>query len=412
MAKRPRMGRCELFDEIARGGMATIHLGRWVGSGGFRKLVAVKRLHSQLSHDPEFVAMFLDEARVVARIQHPNVVPIVDLVERDGELAIVMDYVAGVTLGHLVAQLSARGERVPSAVVKRLMCDALDGLHAAHEARDEDGERLRVIHRDVSPGNILVGIDGHARVLDFGVARAAGRLTQTQTGVIKGKLVYLAPEQLREGRLSRRTDVYGASVVMWQALTGLRLFEGASPGQITMAILESRVPRPSELTAGVDEALDAIVMRGLQRAPELRWCSARHMAEAIEATGGLACHRVVGEWVMAIGAVELARRARMVRAVERVRVELPLPRPPRGTPRRVRPTPRARLNPRVSLSLRPTSSSWLPTRRVQPLGRVPSPLLRPPTTPPKRGRVWLQAAFVAVVAAALTIAALLAVRVV
>lgn len=380
--------------------MATVHLGRWLGSGGFRKVVAVKRLHPQLSNDPEFVTMFLDEARMVARIQHPNVVPIIDLVEEEGELFIVMDYVAGVTLGHLIGELAARGEEVPAAVVKRLMCDVLHGLHAAHEASAENGERLRVIHRDVSPGNILVGADGHARVLDFGVARATGRMTQTQSGVIKGKLVYLAPEQLRQGRLTRRTDVYGASVVMWQALTGRRLFEGASPGDVAMQILESRIPRPSELRAGIDESLDEIVMRGLQRTVELRWRSAEHMAEAIESTGGLASHRAVGEWVRSVAVAELARRGALVRAAERAPVG------PSGLDGSA---PRERRLPHVE---RAGSASWLPTRPLGASAPAAHRLLRSPTPPPRRAAFVLQAVLVTVVAVAATIAALFAVRVV
>ena len=374
---RRRVGRCQLFGVLARGGVATVHLGRWLGSGGFRKMVAVKRLHPQFSGDPDFVAMFLDEARVVARIQHPNVVPVIDFVEEGDELFIVMDYVPGVTLGHLVSRLAARGRQVPTAVVKRLMCDVLHGLHAAHEASDEDGQRLGVIHRDVSPGNILVGIDGHARILDFGVARAAGRITQTQSGVVKGKLLYLAPEQLREGRLSRRTDVYGASVVMWQALTGRRLFDGRSPGDVALQILERRIPRPNELVSGVELALDEIVMRGLQRAPELRWRSADHMAEAIESVGGLASHRTVAEWMRSVAEAELGWRAGMVRAVERS----------------------------------PLESSRAAAMRA---ARRPSyerhPLLRSPTPSPKRGAPVVRTVVVALVAAAVTVAAMVVAR--
>ena len=311
-----RIGRCELFHPIAKGGMATVHLGRWVGMGGFRKVVAVKAMHPQFAQDPEFVSMFLDEARVVARIRHPNVIPTLDLVEEDGDLFIVMDYVEGVTLGFLAKQIRRRKTIMPVTIVKRIMAGVLHGLHAAHEATNAKGEPMCVIHRDVSPDNILVGTDGYARLIDFGIARALGRSSETRAGVIKGKLAYLAPEQLLEKPLSRRTDVYGASVVMWQSLTGRRLFKGENPGEIAMKVIDQPVPKPGEVAEGIDEALDAIVMRGLSRPPKKRWATAEEMAEAIEASGGLASHRAVGEWVRSMAAERVDQSRTMVQAVE------------------------------------------------------------------------------------------------
>jgi serine/threonine-protein kinase len=274
---------------------------------------------------------------------------------------------------------------IPVAVVKRLMSDVLHGLHAAHEATDVDGERLGVIHRDVSAGNILVGTDGHARLLDFGIARAAGRLTRTQTGIVKGKLMYLAPEQLRQKPLTRRTDVYGAAVVMWQALTGRRLFDGPGPGDVALQILERAVPRPSELNEEVDAALDDIVMRGLQRAPELRWRSADHMAEAIEATGGLASHRAVGDWVQSAMPLELAERRALRRAVERADSEEPggLPRQSevRAIDRRLRDSSND-----GPTRLRDVGVSALASGRGEGAPARPEPrrLLRPTTVGPRR----------------------------
>src|SRR5437868_956560 len=182
----PRMvGRYAIFDEIASGGMATVYLGRLTGSGGFARTVAIKRLHPQFAKDPEFVTMFLDEARLAARIRHPNVVPTLDVVAASGELFHVMEYVQGESLSHLARGLKTRSERVPLRILLRIMNDVLQGLHAAHEARDERGVPLCIVHRDVTPQNVLVGVDGVARLLDFGVAKAAGRAHTTQDGQIK-----------------------------------------------------------------------------------------------------------------------------------------------------------------------------------------------------------------------------------
>ena len=189
-----RIGRVELFEEIGSGGFATVHLGRLVGAGGFARTVAVKRLRRHLAEDPELVARFLDEARVVARVKHPHVVQTLDLLDEDGELHIVMDYVEGVALSQLF-ELGDADRPMPCGIALRIMHGVLLGLGAAHTARSETGQPLGLIHRDVSPDNVLVGVDGFARLLDFGVARALGQYHVTRKGQVQGKLAYLAPEQ-------------------------------------------------------------------------------------------------------------------------------------------------------------------------------------------------------------------------
>ncbi len=203
-----QVGRCEVFGEIGKGGMATVHLGRLVAVGGFEKIVAIKRMHTQFASDPQFVAMFLDEARLVARIKHPNVLPTLDLIEEDGELFIVMEYVTGVTLRHLFWEVERRGERMPVPVALGIMGGVLHGLHAAHEAKDANGQPLTLVHRDVSPENILVGTDGFARLLDFGMAKALGQFHMTQPGQVKGKLSCMAPEQVLGHEVIRSGVMY------------------------------------------------------------------------------------------------------------------------------------------------------------------------------------------------------------
>lgn len=311
-----QVGRCELFVEIAHGGMATVHLGRWLGAGGFVKTVAVKALHRQYARDPEFVRMFLDEARVVARIRHPNVMPIIDLVDDGGDLFIVMEYVHGVTLAHLLRQMQRRNEKIPIGIALRIMSGVLHGLHAAHEAKDATGQPMNIIHRDISPENIMVGADGYARLIDFGIASALGRATVTQDGQVKGKPSYLAPEQVMGETLDRRTDIYAASVVLWQALTGRRLFKAENMAAMSLKIIKGNCPPPSKLRDGITRELDAIVLRGMAGPPKDRFEDAELMAEAIEKAASLSSHREVGQWVKAVASSRLERSQTVLEAVE------------------------------------------------------------------------------------------------
>jgi serine/threonine-protein kinase len=225
--------RYEILSELATGGMATVYLGRLRGPHGFARLVAVKAMHPQLAKDRIFHDMFLDEARLSARIRHPNVVPTIDVVSERGHLLLVMEYVEGESLGAL-ARLHREKGGFPQAIACAIAHDMLAGLHGAHETTGEDGKGLGLIHRDVSPQNILVGVDGLARVLDFGVAKAAGRVHVTQSGEVKGKIPYMPPEQLAGEDLDRTVDVYAAGVVLWEMLTGRRLFDG--PNEVAISL--------------------------------------------------------------------------------------------------------------------------------------------------------------------------------
>jgi serine/threonine-protein kinase len=319
------VGRYAVYDEIAAGGMATVHISRLLGPVGFSRTVAIKRLHPQFAKDPEFVAMFLDEARIAARICHPNVVATLDIVATEGELFLVMEYVHGESLARLRELASRRGESVPTRIVTSILCGVLHGLHAAHEARSDQGEALGIVHRDVSPQNVLVGLDGVARVLDFGVAKALGRSHATRDGRVKGKLAYMAPEQLR-GKVTRKTDVFAASVVLWELLTGERLFAGDDDAAVVGSVLNRTIAPPSKLRRWYDEPdpavrvglerLDDVTLRGLERDPARRFDSAREMALALEQCVGVASPTEVGQWVECVAGHSLQQRARKVLAVE------------------------------------------------------------------------------------------------
>jgi len=310
------VGRYAIFDRIAAGGMASVHVGRLLGEGGFARTVAVKRLHPQFALDPDFVAMFLDEARLAARIRHPNVVATVDIVASEGEPLLVMEYVDGESLSTLLRAALDRNERVPIDVVAGVMTQALAGLHAAHDAKNDLGEPLGLVHRDVSPQNILVGTDGVSRVLDFGVAKALGKLHTTREGQLKGKLGYLAPEQVAGHTVTRRTDVFAAAVVLWEALTGRRLFSGDSEGGVLQSIMDTVVQPPSVHAPEVPAALDAVVLRGLSKEPVDRFDSALEMAEAIERATPAATGRAIGQWVSDLAGPTLAARTRLIESIE------------------------------------------------------------------------------------------------
>ncbi len=313
---REEADRYELVSELATGGMATVYLGRLRGPHGFARTVAVKVMHPQYAKDPSFHEMFLDEARLTARIRHPNVVPTLDIVSDRGELLIVMEYVEGESLSSLLRACRSAEKRIPAPIVSALLHDVLSGLHAAHETKGEDGESLGIIHRDVSPQNVLVGTDGLTRVLDFGVAKARGRVHNTNDGEIKGKVPYMPPEQLYGEDIDRTVDVYAAGVVAWEALTAQRLFDGPNEAVIMRGITEEPVPTPGSIVEGLSPALDALVMRAISRDKNERFATAQEMATALEECGPIATRRAVAAFVKELAGDKLDERSRIVRAFE------------------------------------------------------------------------------------------------
>jgi eukaryotic-like serine/threonine-protein kinase len=316
--------RYEVYGEIAAGGMASVQYGRLIGPRGFSRGVAIKRLHPHLAKEPASAAMFLDEARLSARLVHANIIPTLDVIEAPGELALVMEYVHGESLLTLLRLAGSEGERLPVRVACALIASVLHGLHAAHETRDDAGKPLDIVHRDVSPPNILVGADGVSRVLDFGVAKASGRQRSTPRGEIKGKLAYIAPEQLRGGEVDRRADIYSASAVLWETLVGHALFDAPNESTLVHRVLLDVVPAPSTLRAEVPASLDSIVLRGLDRDARRRFDSARDMALLIERDVGLATQSEVSDWLQALAGHLLRERARSLIEMQ----ENPRPSPP------------------------------------------------------------------------------------
>jgi eukaryotic-like serine/threonine-protein kinase len=329
-AVRFRLGNYEPLLELAAGGMATVYVARQVGAGGFERLVVVKRVHPHLLSNRDFYDMFKDEGRVAAMLHHPNVVPVTDVVESEGELFLVMEYVESTSLATVLTAANKQGQRLPPAVVSRILIDMLSGLHAAHEAVDMRGNGLEIVHRDVSPQNVIVGIDGSSRLIDFGVAKARHRLTETRSGSLKGKYGYMAPEQARATSLDRRADLFSAGIVLWEALTGERLFRSDNEGAVVAKVLDSTVDPPSRATTpALDEAtrraiapLDEIVMRGLARDPASRFETAREMALALEKALPPATSSQVSEWVETIANDVLVMRAAQVAEIESSSAEL------------------------------------------------------------------------------------------
>lgn len=299
-----RFGPFVLCYELASGGMGAVFLAKAEGPRGFEKLVALKRIHPHLARDPRFAAMFLDEARIAARIHHPNVCGVHEFGEVDGTYYLTMPYLVGEPL-HRVLREAARSDLSSALQVERpwmaarMVVDACEGLHAAHELRDETGQLLEVVHRDVSPQNLFVGYDGSTRVLDFGVASARHRHYQTSTGEVKGKFAYLAPEQLEGHVADRRVDVWALGVVLWEGIAGRRLFARENMAASVRAVSHDRIPPLSDFVA-IPPELQRVVDRALMRDRNARYATAREMGRDLLAA--LARHRVigpadVGEWL-------------------------------------------------------------------------------------------------------------------
>ena len=320
MATPTALGRYLVFDQIAHGGMASVHLGCLSGPVGFRRVVAVKRLHPQFATDPAFSAMLVDEATIAGRIHHPNVAGVMDVIQEERGLALVIEYVHGLSLAELLSLARKRSEAVPPAIAVAIVVGMLRGLHAAHELTDAEGRPAEVVHRDVSPHNVLVGVDGIPRLIDFGIAKAASRSAATREGQLKGRLRYMAPEQFNKAA-ERRSDVYAAAVVLWEALVGRPLFSG-DEGQLLYQTLSVAPAPPSEHAAGVGRALDAAVLRALSKAARDRHPSAAAFADALHAALEPASPSSVGRWVERLGVDALAERTRIVRAIEQAELVL------------------------------------------------------------------------------------------
>lgn len=291
-----RIGRYVLGPAIAKGGMATVHLARMLGQGGFGKTVAIKRLHRQYASEPDVVMLFREEARVTSSLDHANVVMTLDVLEEDDELYLVMEYVHGASLSQIL-RLDTGQTTVPLGIGVGIAAAMLDGLHAAHEATDEQGKRLDIVHRDVSPQNVLVTFQGVAKLADFGIAKAAGRAQSTGDGTVKGKVGYMAPEQVLGDEMTPRTDIYAAGVVLWEILTGRRLIDFSSTEENVRAVMELEIDPPSTISTDLPRGLDELVLRALERSPEDRFASAKEMALALRATTAAAHANEIGDWL-------------------------------------------------------------------------------------------------------------------
>jgi len=313
------LGRYEVIGELARGGMGTVYLARHAGEAGFQRLFAVKVLHPHLAEEAGFVDMLRDEARIAARIHHPNVVAVVDIGTQGDNHYIVMEYVEGPSFSTLWKR--SRDKR-PLEMSVSVMIDTLEGLHAAHTLSDEDGVPLHLVHRDVSPQNVLVGVDGVARITDFGIAKAESRISSTQPGMRKGKLQFMSPEQIKDAeKIDHRTDVWAAGVVLYSLLTGEHLFRDENDAATVHNVISKEIPSPSTRAEKPPAAFDAVVAKALERDPNLRFDTALDMAEALRKAaaeaGVLGSRHAVARWVTTTFGEELESRRAAIREVTR-----------------------------------------------------------------------------------------------
>ncbi|RYZ64806.1 MAG: serine/threonine protein kinase, partial [Proteobacteria bacterium] len=291
------IGRYRLLTRIASGGMGAVYLAEtdWV-PGSPPKRVALKVLHAHHGDDEEITSRFVDEGRVAGRIVHPNVVQVLDAGRTDEYVYMALEYVHGDTLAGLLRACAARGTPFPLGIVVAIATEFLEGLHAAHGATDESGTSIGLVHRDVSPQNILIGVDGRAYVTDFGVAKVKDRIRATRSGSMIGKTGYMAPEQVAGGVVSAKTDLYAAGIVLWECLAGAKLFDGLE-AQIQAAVTRNPPPSVRTRRPEVPEALDALVAELLQHAPDRRPPSAHVVSERVAATGPRASREELAAWV-------------------------------------------------------------------------------------------------------------------
>jgi len=277
-----RLGRYEVVKYLASGGMAQVLLARSSGIEGFERFVVIKRIHPERAREDHVVNMFLDEARLAASLHHTNIVQVHDIGEERGEYFFAMDYIHGEDLRRILTILCERQEVIPIEHIVTIVMSAAAALHYAHEARGPDRKPLHIVHRDVSPANIIVGYDGNVKVVDFGIAKAALRSSETQSGTLKGKIAYMSPEQCMGESIDRRSDVFALGIVLYELMTVRRLFKGSSDFLTMSAIVAGNVPKPSEHRADLPPELEAICLKALAHIPSERYQSAEAMRSALE----------------------------------------------------------------------------------------------------------------------------------
>jgi serine/threonine-protein kinase len=318
-----RVGRYEILLPIAKGGMATVYLARAEGHGGFDRYVALKLTLPHLRNNPELAALLLDEAKLVAHIRHAHVVPVTDVGQDALGVFLVMDYVAGDTLSGLTRDAAAQDAPLPKSVALRILVDALEGLHAAHEHADEDGYPLHLVHRDFSPQNILVGTDGVGRLTDFGIAKAASRISTTAAGMIKGKMSYVSPEQARGTPLDRRCDLWAGGVIAWEIMCGRKL-NPANDQSSLISTVKHEPPRIRTIVPDAPEAIERAIASVLKLDPNERLATAevfaRDLAAAARESGMLAERHEVAEHVKRLAGPVLAERRARLASARRLRM--------------------------------------------------------------------------------------------
>jgi serine/threonine-protein kinase len=281
------MGKFQLLSEIATGGMAEIWIAKQQLEEGIEKLVVIKMLRPKLKRNREFVHMFLNEARIAARLKHRNVVQMYDLGYADGNYFIAMEYIHGENLRNTTKACRKTGEKIPLAYSLTVMSQACEGLHYAHTKTDVLGRPLNIVHCDMSPQNIVISFRGEIKLVDFGVAKAASRFEQAQKGVVKGKLAYMSPEQIQGKPMDARSDIFSAGIVLWELATWKRLFGSFTPNEIVKLIPSGHVPSPRRVNPEVTPALEAVILKALEKDPLNRFQTAQEMHAALQEVIGL-----------------------------------------------------------------------------------------------------------------------------
>jgi serine/threonine-protein kinase len=295
-------GKYRVIAELGQGGTANVYLAVARGPSGFNKLVVLKFLKAELALESEFRRMFLNEARLAARLNHPNVVQTNEVFEEDGRPIIVMEYLEGAPLSRVVSRARDQGQPIPMAMHLRIVCDVLSGLHYSHELKDYDGTPLGVVHRDMTPQNVFVSFDGKVTLLDFGIAKLTGAIAETQTGVLKGKLRYMPPEQIMGEVVDRRTDIFAVGVMMWEAVTREKMWRGLADATVMHNIVNGLIPSPRSVRPDVPQRLEQICMKALATDPKGRYATAAELQLDIEEwlVGNTVTNRTIGQFVSAV----------------------------------------------------------------------------------------------------------------